>query len=485
MSSSDDPGFISTPAGFNLATDGKPAGEHSNELEWVEWTPELERKNSKGGVSKNYHKKVRTGCLRCRARRVKCDEGHPICSNCKRHDTPCKYDPFVSRKAATHSKLSASSSSQASETPERRLQELALLHHFTTRTSLTLSLQTPTHPDPSGYEIFRQTIPSLALTNEALLYSIYCLSSIHISFPSQSSSSPSPSSSSSQSTPLPLSSSSPFDLSAHHYLSRTIHHHLIDASHLTPENADAISLTSSHIRIAAFALLQSRSLTPYIFPHDWLRITRGASQAFSAACRCISNTATTNDDDDDANVDASANTNTNTTTNSHINISTSTAWKFIHRTPILASPCTIFHDPLNSVRFAHFLRRRPHDMSNEPWDATTQEAYRCTVCLLGYINRQIQDAAAPPTVCRLLIGFPYFITQGYLELVDEQRPRAMVLAGVFFAMLVRFRRIWWIGESGEREVRGILGGLGTEWDDLKGEVREIMHASLEGVYDFM
>ncbi|KAM3087871.1 hypothetical protein ACMFMG_001937 [Clarireedia jacksonii] len=71
MSSSDDPGFISTPAGFNLATDGKPAGEHSNELEWVEWTPELERKNSKGGVSKNYHKKVRTGCLRCRARRVK------------------------------------------------------------------------------------------------------------------------------------------------------------------------------------------------------------------------------------------------------------------------------------------------------------------------------------------------------------------------------------------------------------------------------
>jgi hypothetical protein len=47
-----------------------------NELEWVEWTPALESSDAKGGAPKSRHKKVRTGCLRCRARRVKvCIDG--------------------------------------------------------------------------------------------------------------------------------------------------------------------------------------------------------------------------------------------------------------------------------------------------------------------------------------------------------------------------------------------------------------------------
>jgi len=38
-----------------------------------------------------YHKKSRTGCQRCKARRVKCDEKRPTCSGCNRHGMPCIY----------------------------------------------------------------------------------------------------------------------------------------------------------------------------------------------------------------------------------------------------------------------------------------------------------------------------------------------------------------------------------------------------------
>ena len=35
-------------------------------------------------------KRVRTGCLTCRERHLKCDEGMPICQNCKKSNRQCK-----------------------------------------------------------------------------------------------------------------------------------------------------------------------------------------------------------------------------------------------------------------------------------------------------------------------------------------------------------------------------------------------------------
>ncbi|KAL7626656.1 hypothetical protein AAE478_003430 [Parahypoxylon ruwenzoriense] len=38
--------------------------------------------------------KVRTGCVTCKSRRIKCDEGRPICHRCQRSRLPCKYEPL-------------------------------------------------------------------------------------------------------------------------------------------------------------------------------------------------------------------------------------------------------------------------------------------------------------------------------------------------------------------------------------------------------
>lgn len=40
---------------------------------------------------KRHHHKVRTGCLTCKKRRVRCDEGKPICGNCLKLEKVCAY----------------------------------------------------------------------------------------------------------------------------------------------------------------------------------------------------------------------------------------------------------------------------------------------------------------------------------------------------------------------------------------------------------
>ncbi|TLS30038.1 hypothetical protein PpBr36_02244, partial [Pyricularia pennisetigena] len=50
---------------------------------------------------KRAHRKSRTGCLGCRSRRVKCDEGRPRCRACLRRDESCRYpDETISARLA-------------------------------------------------------------------------------------------------------------------------------------------------------------------------------------------------------------------------------------------------------------------------------------------------------------------------------------------------------------------------------------------------
>ncbi|KAH6713862.1 hypothetical protein BKA61DRAFT_606686 [Leptodontidium sp. MPI-SDFR-AT-0119] len=46
------------------------------------------------------HRKSRLGCKRCKVRRMKCDETHPICMNCSKHDLECDFSPPKDRTPA-------------------------------------------------------------------------------------------------------------------------------------------------------------------------------------------------------------------------------------------------------------------------------------------------------------------------------------------------------------------------------------------------
>ncbi|KAL7927529.1 hypothetical protein ACQKWADRAFT_6731 [Trichoderma austrokoningii] len=72
------------------------------------------------GPKKEIKRRTKTGCLTCRKRRIKCDETHPTCNNCRKSKRECLgYDPIFRQQAGTPTGTSAQpvsgSLSQASE----------------------------------------------------------------------------------------------------------------------------------------------------------------------------------------------------------------------------------------------------------------------------------------------------------------------------------------------------------------------------------
>ncbi|KUI52686.1 Sterol uptake control protein 2 [Cytospora mali] len=62
-----------------------------------------------------YHKKSRMGCLRCKTRRVKCDEARPACGGCSRHQVDCVYPTNASASSSSSSRGRAQHSHQRAD----------------------------------------------------------------------------------------------------------------------------------------------------------------------------------------------------------------------------------------------------------------------------------------------------------------------------------------------------------------------------------
>ncbi|EAW10617.1 putative C6 finger domain protein [Aspergillus clavatus NRRL 1] len=61
---------------------------------------------SGGRHKKEVKRRTKTGCLTCRKRRIKCDEGHPVCRNCVKSKRECLgYDPVFKTPASTPSAI--------------------------------------------------------------------------------------------------------------------------------------------------------------------------------------------------------------------------------------------------------------------------------------------------------------------------------------------------------------------------------------------
>ncbi|KAI9932958.1 hypothetical protein MW887_009210 [Aspergillus wentii] len=61
---------------------------------------------SGGRHKKEVKRRTKTGCLTCRKRRIKCDEGHPVCRNCVKSKRECLgYDPVFRPQPTTPSAI--------------------------------------------------------------------------------------------------------------------------------------------------------------------------------------------------------------------------------------------------------------------------------------------------------------------------------------------------------------------------------------------
>jgi hypothetical protein len=100
--------------------------------------------------AKRPHKKSRTGCKSCKARKVKCDEVRPACKSCRLRKTECVYPVAQQSTAAAASTSSATAETTATSPPAIQVdpvstspEETISRHSSTTRFSPASNATTP------------------------------------------------------------------------------------------------------------------------------------------------------------------------------------------------------------------------------------------------------------------------------------------------------------------------------------------------------
>ena len=219
------------------------------------------------------------------------------------------------------------------------------------------------------------------------------------------------------------------------YLDLALREHSNDVTHLSKNNADVVCLTSSLLRTCGFAILQERQLDPYRPPMQWLQMTSGTGNIFRAVWGWIK--------DDE----------------------TSIARRLIRRMPVSPDEKVLFKES-NREGFLHLLRRSRIEDATEPWHPDIQEAYMTTISYIGSVQIAINAQERPADINRRLTLFPILIQKRFIDLVEEQQPRALVLLAHYFALLAKFRDLWWVGDTGQKEIRAIQSVLPEEWQDL-------------------
>ena len=290
-----------------------------------------------------------------------------------------------------------------------------MIHQYDTQTGPALSLNRPGSTEPSVKESWFSNLPMLAFQNDALLNILCATTALHIAF------------------------CNPQDSEAmdihRKYLDMALREHSTDVAHLTKANADATCMTSSLIRIASFAVLQERPLVPYSPPVPWLQMTKGSGNLFEEAWEFIK--------DDES----------------------SLAFRLVRNLPFLTDPDPLFQDNGRHI-FRHLLHRTLTKHTLEPWNTEIEKAYSSTLNYIASVKSRFDEGEKPQTLCRLLLAFPYLVKQPFIDLLNEQRPRALVILAHYFAFLDRFSYVWFIGNAGPREIRAIEAVLPGEWQYL-------------------
>jgi len=270
--------------------------------------------------------------------------------------------------------------------------------------------------DPTAADAWIRIAPNLAFGNEALLYSIFSLSARHIAEID------------------PHRREEAID-THRRYLDLALRRHSDDVANLNEKSFDAVCITSTILRVTAFVMLRDRPLDPYTPPVSWLQMTRGAMDVFKAAWKWMRN-------DED-----------------------SIASRLTKRMPVVFNDEAKF-GASNRQGLLHLLQRDAEDVVKERWDTEDQEAYETTISYIGGIRIAMKGPETLAEICRRLIVFPFIIQSRFIDLVKDQQPRALAVLAHYFALLASFRSVWWIGDTGRREVQALTTVLSGKWHDL-------------------
>jgi hypothetical protein len=122
-------------------------------------------------------------------------------------------------------------------------------------------------------------------------------------------------------------------------------------------------------------------------------------------------------------------------------------WPVEYATPfrlLLQNPITSSALGLEAVR---------DEDEEEPWDDTVVRAYTHSLSCVGALYRAVTiSKESDLNLCQRLMAFGSTLPSRFLQLLEEGKPRALVIIALLFALLKRMRHIWWIGDGFDTEV---------------------------------
>ncbi|KAN0098762.1 hypothetical protein V8E51_014425 [Hyaloscypha variabilis] len=375
------------------------------------------------------HKKSKAGCQRCKNRKIKCDEVHPVCGNCHKHGVSCDFEgpltPSVNtptESTPTPSLLRNDSNSHGSSasTPQsfstvlpfsqnpsqivranfnpassRRL-ELKLMHHFTAITSQTFS---DTQEQRQAWQI---DIPSIAYDEQCLMDAILAVSALH------------------------LRSLQPEDQAliraSHGYMASALaQYSSLLNSGVSAFNAEALFSTSALIAFQASASRRFDEDGGYTLPLGWFHSFQGVKAVVMASWQWLR-------------------------TSERI-------YPIINGQPALA----LNLDPQRKSFFAPLLEGMEEQLEALPerQRAETRQAYEHSVAFLNWSHQF--------PVRNRILGFAATVSRHFVELLDQHDPRTLVIASCFFALTKACDDVWWLQGIAKKEVNGICSLLPSSW----------------------
>ncbi|KAI0835137.1 hypothetical protein F5Y06DRAFT_276801 [Hypoxylon sp. FL0890] len=150
-----------------------PEPENTSPTTTADHSEKNEKKNRRA------HRKSRTGCQRCKERRVKCNEEKPTCFNCKRHGASCVYGDaaaFHHGNGGFHPIPGTPTYGSYTSGIAFEMKDMALLHHWSTSCAATMSTA------PWMSQIWQVAIPKIGFQHPYLMHAILAVSALHIAY---------------------------------------------------------------------------------------------------------------------------------------------------------------------------------------------------------------------------------------------------------------------------------------------------------------
>jgi len=365
------------------------------------------------------YKKSRKGCERCKARRVKCDEAHPECSNCTKHGVSCEYSshaPFRSEtmqpptenngspSSATHPMCLADPYSEPGEITnliepeERRELELRLLHHFITIVTYTFpACNEKRYRDLWTIDAVRSGFQHAFLFNAILAISaLHLLSDIRSMTCLYARDEDQVTVERVTKTLSITDTDKVKDIARAHriYLNTAIRQQREAISNLCSSNADAVFMASLLLSYQSLKLIPDRSnSSSYSPPIQWLKMTKAVATIIEAARPMVQN-------------------------------DSMIALMLAYSTePDFKDEMAMFN-PLYRKPFEALL---DWSLCPEPClDLEVRSAYEKTA-YVGGVYRALLNKEAPRAMIRRIVCLGVLAPTRYIELLEQGRPRALAI----------------------------------------------------------